>query len=40
MIKKRIETTKTIFTAKALTIIIFNIADVVIRTKDLNTIDV
>ena len=36
----RKEIIKTTFGVKALTIIIFNIADVVIRTKDLNTIDV
>jgi hypothetical protein len=39
-IKKRIEATKIIFIAKALTIIIFNIALIVKEAKDLSMIDV
>ena len=39
MIKTKIEATKIIFTAKALTIIIFNIVLIVESMKDLNMID-
>ena len=39
MIKKRIETTKTIFIVEALTIIIFSFVPIVESMKDLNMID-